>query len=277
MPASSMAAGLAAYAEPVHALAMRAATEILRIYASDFAIHLKADRTPVTAADLAAHAVLCEGLARLTPDIPVLSEESTPEERALRLSWPRLWLVDPLDGTREFVARSGEFSINVALIEAHEAVFGLILMPVSGDAYWAWRGGGAWKLAAGTPAQPIRCRPLGPAAVRVAGSRSHGGHLLQTYLGHLGRHVYRGIGSALKACLIAEGEADVYPRFGPTCEWDTAASQILLEEAGGGLCDAARRPLRYNARQTLINPDFLAFGDAGHDWTRYLPRRRPPP
>lgn len=267
---------LAALAEPVLALAMRAAGEILRIYASDFEIHLKSDRTPVTAADLAAHAVLCEGLARLTPDIPVLSEESAPDEHPQRLAWPRLWLVDPLDGTREFVARSGEFSINIALVDNHVPVFGLILMPVSGAAYWAWRGGGAWKLAPGSTPLPIRCRALGSGPVRVAGSRRHTGHLLQTYLGYLGDHVYRGIGSALKACLIAEGEADVYPRFGPTSEWDTAASQILLEEAGGGLCDGARRPLRYNARPTLINPDFLAFGDAGHDWTRYLPRRSPP-
>lgn len=271
-----MNTALAALAEPVLALAMRAAGEILRIYASDFAIHLKSDRTPVTAADLAAHAVLCEGLARLTPDIPVLSEESAPDEHPQRLGWPRLWLVDPLDGTREFVARSGEFSINIALVEDHLPVFGLILMPVSGAAYWAWRGGGAWKLVPGSTPVPIRCRALGSGPVRVAGSRRHTGHLLQTYLGYLGEHVYRGIGSALKACLIAEGEADVYPRFGPTSEWDTAASQILLEEAGGGLCDGARRPLRYNARHTLINPDFLAFGDAGHDWTRYLPRRSPP-
>ncbi len=266
---------LAGLIAPLRALAADAAAAILTVYRTEFAVTEKPDHTPVTAADLAAHAILVEGLARLTPGTPILSEEAAiavPFEQ--RRGWQRLWLVDPLDGTREFIRRSDEFSINLALIEDHAPVLGLIALPVSGTVYFAWRGGGAWKCAPGGGPLPIRARALGPGPVRVAGSRHWIGHPLATYLERLGRHEYRGVGSALKACLIAEGRADLYPRFGPTCEWDTAASQILLEEAGGALTDLFLRPLRYNARPTLLNPDFLAFGDRSRDWVRYLPRRK---
>lgn len=264
-----------ALAAAIAAIAAQAAAAILAVYRTDFTVDEKADRSPVTQADLAAHDIIVAALGALTPDIPVLSEESARVPLAERSGWTRLWLVDPLDGTREFVRRNDEFSINIALIEQHVPVFGLIHVPVAGTCYWAARGAGAWKLdTAGATPHRIHSRLLGDAPVRVAGSRVYTGHPLTTYLEHLGRHEYRGVGSALKACLIAEGEADLYPRFGPTCEWDTAASQIILEEAGGGLTDTFMRPLRYNARPILLNPDFIAFGDPSRDWSRYLPRRK---
>lgn len=266
---------LSALVPPVHAIAQRAAQTILAVYRGAFTIEEKADHTPVTTADLAAHNVIVPALRALTPQVPVLSEESIHISCAERIAWNRLWLVDPLDGTREFIARSDQFSINIALIEDHAPIFGLIMIPVSGVTYFAWRGGGAWKHVPQSPPRRIACQPLGDGPVRVIGSRTHTTHPLQTYLEHLGKHDYLGVGSALKACLIAEGQADLYARFGPTSEWDTAASQILLEEAGGGLTDVALLPLRYNARPTLGNPDFFAFGDPRHDWTRYLPRRKP--
>ncbi|HXH04373.1 MAG TPA: 3'(2'),5'-bisphosphate nucleotidase CysQ [Candidatus Competibacteraceae bacterium] len=261
---------------PVLALAQEAAERILEVYRDVFQVSEKADRSPVTAADLVSHEVLTRGLTRLTPAIPVLSEESAAVPYLERRQWPRLWLVDPLDGTREFIKRNDEFSINIALVENQRAVFGLILMPVGGVCYYAWAGGGAYKLVPGQAAQPIHTRRIGPQQpVRIAGSRSYRGRPLQTYLEYLGRHDYLAVGSALKSCLVAEGKADLYPRFGPTAEWDTAAAQIILEEAGGHLTDTFMRPLRYNARPTLINPDFFAFGDSSRDWSQYLPRRKP--
>ncbi len=261
--------------EPIRALAQDASHCILEIYNSDFSIQKKADHSPITEADMAAHDCILSGLTKLTPDIPVLSEESTGIDLEERSRWDWLWLVDPLDGTREFIKHNDEFSVNIALVHEHATVFGLILIPVSGICYFAYRQGGAFKQLPGQPVEAIHTRVVDQSSVRVASGRSYHHHPLRTYLEYMGKHNYLGVGSALKSCLVAEGKVDLYPRFGPTSEWDTAAAQIIVEEAGGGITDTFMRPLRYNARPTLINPDFFAFGDPRRDWSQYLPRRKP--
>ena len=267
---------LADLVNPVRQLAAQAGQRIMEIYANGFTVSEKSDRTPLTEADLAAHCCLVQGLTELTPDIPVLSEEACEIELAERSQWTWLWLVDPLDGTKEFIKRSDQFSINIALISQHRAVFGFIMNPVSGDCYYAYQQGGAFKQCPQQPPQRIHTRRLGHEPVRVTTSgRSYMGRPLQTYLEYMGRHQYLAMGSALKACLVAEGAVDLYPRFGPTAEWDTAASQVIVEQAGGCVTDTFMQPLRYNARPTLINPDFFAFGDPNKDWSQYLPRRKP--
>ncbi len=267
---------LSALVEPVQAIAREAGRRILEVYAGAFSVTEKADQSPVTAADLAAHDCILSGLAQLTPEIPVLSEEAPDVSFAERSGWEWLWLVDPLDGTREFIKRSDQFSVNIALIHRHEAVFGLVLPPVGGVYYYAWRGGGAYKQSPGQPARRIQAARVCHYPVRVVSSQeSYRTRRLQDYLGQLGPHRHLGLGGALKSCLIAEGEADLYPRFGPTGEWDTAATQVIVEQAGGYVTDMQLRPLRYNARPVLINPDFFAFGDATRDWSHYLPHRHP--
>lgn len=263
---------LAALVEPVQAIAREAGRRILDVYSGAFSVTEKADHSPVTDADIAAHSYILHGLADLTPGIPILSEEASDVSFTERSRWEWLWLVDPLDGTREFIKRSDQFSVNIALIHQHEAVFGLVLPPVGGICYYAYRGGGAYKQPEGQPPRRIQAARSCHHPVRVASSQgSYRSRRLQDYLRHLGSYQHLCLGSALKSCLIAEGEADLYPRFGPTGEWDTAAAQVILEEAGGYLTDTHLRPLRYNARPVLINPDFFAFGDASHDWSQYLP------
>ncbi len=270
-----MSVDLAGLVEPVKAIARDAARRILDIYLGGFTVTKKADQSPVTEADMIAHDCILAGLTALTPDIPVLSEESEESERAGRRRWQRLWLVDPLDGTREFVRRNGQFTINIALIHQHQAVFGLILIPITGVCYCAWRGGGAFKQSPHHAPRAIHTRRIDPGQpLRVTSSRaSYTGQRLQAYLAVLGRHDHVGVGGALKSCLVAEGKVDLYPRFGPTYEWDTAAAQAIVAEAGGGLTDTRMQPLRYNARSSLLNPDFFVFGDPNHDWSQYLPNR----
>ncbi len=256
--------------EPVVALACEAGRAILEVYERNFAVTEKEDRSPLTEADLAAHRTIARGLATLTPDLPLLSEESRAIPVAERHAWECFWLVDPLDGTREFIKRNGEFTVNIALIDKGEVVLGVVHVPVTGVTYSACRGGGAWRRS-GTDA-PQRLVATVPAAdpVRVVGSRSHRGDSLDAFLARLGAHEMVGMGSSLKFCLVAEGRADVYPRLGPTSEWDTAAAQCVVEEAGGRVADLSGVPLRYNARDTLLNPHFLVYADRGRDWFALL-------
>ena len=251
-------------------IAGRAGQAILEIYHSDYAIEHKADRSPLTSADLAAHEIIVAGLKGLRPDWPILSEESSEIPFAERGHWSRYWLVDPLDGTREFIKRNGEFTVNIALIEDGVPVLGVVLAPVIDTRYTGIRGRGAWKCVGEGPAQPISVAALGDGPVRVAGSRSHSDERLAAYLDRLGEHELRPMGSSLKSCLVAEGAADLYPRLGPTSEWDTAAAQAVVEAAGGRVTDTAMRPLRYNQEESLLNPDFLVFGDPSRDWSQYL-------
>ncbi len=249
--------------EEVCAIARDAGTAILEVYGTDFLVQLKEDRSPVTLADRLADRIIRERLDRLAPRLPVLSEETSPD--AQRLDWRRYWLVDPLDGTREFLKRNGEFTVNIALVSEHRAVLGVVYAPAIGELYWGAIDAGAWAQRAAHPPRAIRVRRAAT-VVRVVGSRSHPGGELAAYVAALGPHEWRVMGSSLKICLIACGDADVYPRFGPTSEWDTGAAQAILESAGGRMIDLAGQPLRYNTKAHLLNPHFLAFGDLRRDW-----------
>ena len=260
--------------EPVRMLAAEASERILEVYATTFGVTAKEDDSPLTAADLVAHHAIIAGLRRLTPDLPILSEESAAVPFTERSQWRRYWLVDPLDGTKEFVKRNGEFTVNIALIEDHEPVLGVVRVPVTGVCYFAARHYGAFRAEPGQSPQPISVRPLRVGEpVRVAGSKTHGGEGLRAFVAALGAHHLVSIGSSLKFCRVAEGAADVYPRLGLTSEWDTAAAQAIVEAAGGRVVSAETgEPLRYNTRDSLLNPYFIVYGDAGHDWLRYVPR-----
>lgn len=268
-----MSLSLEALAPAICALAGRAAAAILEVYHGDFAVRHKQDHTPLTAADLAAHRIIADGLQALTPDWPVLSEEAADIPWAHRRGWTRYWLVDPLDGTREFVKRNDEFTVNIALIDAGAPILGVIQVPVSGETGFAWRGGGAWLAGRSGPARRIATRARAVPLV-VAGSRSHGSDRLGAMLARVGDYDLLPLGSSLKFLRVADGTADLYVRLGPTSEWDTAAGQIVLEEAGGALLGFDGRPFAYNRRETLLNSDFIACGDRSVAWPQLL---RPAP
>ena len=231
----------------------------MRIYDGAFTVQHKHDNSPLTLADLESQRVILESLHELTPDIPVLSEESAQAPWTERQNWKELWVVDPLDGTREFVKRNGEFTINIALVADHEPVLGIVAAPAQGLLYWGAANIGAYGRHRNSPQSAIHVSaPQTP--LRVVGSRSHASAATLGYLAGLKPHVLSGIGSSLKFCLVAEGRADLYPRFGPTSEWDTAAGQALLEAAGGQVTRLDGHRLRYNCRDSIINGDFLAFG-----------------
>jgi 3'(2'), 5'-bisphosphate nucleotidase len=258
-------------ARQVGAIARAAGAAILDIYHSDFAVQEKDDASPLTAADLAAQQVIMAGLATLEVQLPVLSEEAKALPWSERQHWSRYWLVDPLDGTREFVKRNGEFTVNIALIDERRSVLGAVLAPVTGELYVAAQGHGAWLQAQADGAwQRIHARALARPPV-VAGSRSHGGaqgEVLQQLIGNDYQMVP--LGSSLKFCLIARGDADVYLRLGLTSEWDTAAAQCVLDEAGGAVLDLGGQPFRYNRGESLLNPEFIAVGDRSIDWAARL-------
>ncbi len=255
--------------EAVIEVAREAAADILAVYQGAFEVEHKDDRSPLTAADLASHQRIVVGLQALTPDIPVLSEESTAIDIAQRRTWSRFWLVDPLDGTREFIKRNGEFTVNIALIEDGVSTFGVIQQPVGGGLWHGTQGAGAFRRVGDVDAV-IHVRKPASAPLRIAASRSHRDARTQALLDALSGSEAIACGSSLKFCRIAEGELDLYPRFGPTSEWDTAAGQAILEAAGGAVLDPRGRPFRYNQRDTLLNGDFIAFGDAAlHE---HLPR-----
>jgi len=255
---------------PLLKIAAQASERILKIYATDFQVDIKDDRSPVTAADLAAHEAILQGLQRLTPDLPVLSEESSQIAFSERQRWDSYWLVDPLDGTKEFIGRNGDFTINIALIQKHAPVVGLVHIPVENLSYYGVVGAGAYRRDTGNASQAIHVQPRVGKAVRVVASRSHRGPLLDGYLAKLGPHETLSRGSALKFCLVAEGAADVYPRLGPTSEWDTAAGHAVLLAAGGHVMAVDGTPLSYNRKESLLNPQFLAYADSNRNWRQYL-------
>jgi 3'(2'), 5'-bisphosphate nucleotidase len=253
----------------VTALAREAGRAILDVYASSFSVQEKEDRSPLTEADLRSEKLILAGLKRIAPEIPVLSEESGQVPFATRRNWSRLWVVDPLDGTREFVQRNGEFTVNIALVDDHRPVLGIVHAPVLERDYYACEGIGAFRSDAQAVGQPIRVARRGAGPLRVVGSRSHRGNSLDAFLARVGPHEFVEVGSSMKLCLVAEGNADVYPRMGPTCEWDTAAGQCVLEQAGGQVLKLDGQPLAYNREDTL-NPNFVGFADADTDWLALL-------
>ena len=253
------------------AIARTAGRAILKVYEGDFAVETKQDNSPLTAADLAAHRAIVDGLRVLTPPIPILSEEAAEQaDWAERRQWGRYWLVDPLDGTREFVKRNGEFTVNIALIDDGVPILSVVQAPVGGALWHAARGRGAFRREDATDI-PLATRIPALPPLRVAASRSHADPRSAALMQRIGDIEPMPLGSSLKFCRIAEGGMDVYPRFGPTSEWDTAAGQCVLEAAGGIVIDPRGRPLRYNQRDTILNGDFLALGDPGlpwRDWTQ---------
>ncbi|MBW8310846.1 MAG: 3'(2'),5'-bisphosphate nucleotidase CysQ [Rhizobium sp.] len=250
-------------------LALEAGAAILAVYAQDFSVETKHDDSPLTQADLASHRIIVAGLHALAPDIPVLSEEDARIAWETRRQWPRHWLVDPLDGTREFVKKNGEFTVNIALIEDGRPVLGVVYAPVFDYLLHAERGVGAFLRQGGEDISLSTRRPA-TAPLRVAASRSHLDPRTAAALERMGDTERHGLGSSLKFCRIAEGRIDVYPRFGPTSEWDTAAAQCVLEAAGGAVLRLDGTPLDYNRKENILNPDFIALGDADLPWRDWL-------
>lgn len=262
----------------VTALARRAGAAIVAIYGgADWQLSRKSDDSPITAADLAAHHIIVDGLAAQFPGWPVLSEESAAVCDSERRSWSRYWLVDPLDGTKEFLAKSGQFTVNIALIEEGEAVFGAVYLPVGDELYWGGPGTGSWSSIAGQQRQ-LQCRaaPLSSAAgpLRVTASSRHSasaaariGAALSVPFGAVEQIA---LGSSLKLCRIASGELDCYPRYGRTGEWDTAAGHAILRGAGGDVIASSGERLRYS-KPTPYNSSFVAVGDPSLAWWSWLP------
>lgn len=258
------------FIEPVVALAAEAGNAILAVYATDFDVQSKEDESPLTKADLASHRHIVAGLAELTPELPVISEESGLPDFATRSQWPRYWLIDPLDGTKEFVNRNGEFTVNIALIEAGRPIFGVVHVPVQDRTFVGCEGSGAELRERGKPPRAIAVAAASRRPVRVVGSRSHRGSSLDAFLAALGDTDMVPMGSSLKFCAVAEGSADIYPRLGPTSEWDTAAAQAVVEQAGGKVLELDGKPLSYNQKADILNPWFVVIGPTDHDWLALL-------
>lgn len=251
-------------------IARDAGDAILEVYAEPFEVMTKDDDSPLTRADLASHRVIVDRLRTLTPHIPVLSEESEGITDAERLSWSRYWLIDPLDGTKEFVNRNGEFTVNIALIDQHRPVLGVVHVPVQAQSYAGIVGVSAWRQDGDN--QPIAISTRRPPASPpvVVGSRSHANPKLEACLAPVGEVELVSMGSSLKFCRVAEGAADLYPRLGPTSEWDTAAAQAVVEAAGGQVLELDGQPLSYNRKACILNPWFLVLGDPAADWVKRL-------
>ena len=245
-------------------LAKKAGQDILKYYAlPNEAMHVahKKDNTPVTAADLCAHEIIYRGLQTLTPQIPILSEEGNIPRWEVRRRWERYWLLDPLDGTRGFVERRDEFTVNIALIERHRPMLGIVYAPVPKECYFAKQKCGVFKQVNDESPKRIHTKPMNWESFSVLlGQYLRSPRLPELFKSIAGCQVIR-LNSSLKFCRIAEGEGDLYPRFGDTSEWDTAAAQCILEVAGGGVVDLNGKALQYNAQASLVNPAFVVMGD----------------
>ncbi len=267
--------GYCEHLDEVRAIAADAGHRIMEIYQRDYTVLTKDDGSPLTEADRAAHTLIVSRLKALTPDTPVLSEESAQASYEGRAGWNSFWLVDPLDGTKEFIKRNGEFTVNIALIVGQSPVLGVVAAPAVGVTYWACQGQGAFKQDHGGTVQPIKARDYRGGKARVVASRSHPGKQLAKFLANVaqaqGEPETLSMGSALKLCLVADGTADVYPRFGPTSEWDTAAAHCVVNIAGARISAMDKAPLRYNKR-SLLNPWFIVSGAGDYDWTVHLPK-----
>lgn len=261
------------YCDIAKQLARQAGQAIMPYYADPSRIDAqqKTDNSPVTAADLAAHQIIVEGLQHAFPEIPILSEEAADIDYTIRKNWQQYWLIDPLDGTREFLKGSGEFTVNIALISQHVSVVGVVYSPVYGQLYWATADHHAYCEVDNEVSQ-LSVRIANQKKLTLAVSRSHAQKNVEKMTDKMTGHEFIHLGSSLKTCFVAAGDADLYPRLGPTSEWDTAASHCILTAAGGKIIDVAGRELRYNTQASLINPWFLAVGDLSIDWLALLPK-----
>ena len=251
-------------------IARKAGEKILEIYKTDFSVTNKEDNSPLTIADTAAHKVICRSLSLLTPDIPVLSEESSYIDFYERKKWTQYWLVDPLDGTREFIKKNDEFTVNIALIDGHQSVLGVVHIPVINTSYTAAINYGARRHDRKNKIKRISVRKVNKNNITIASSRSHGNQKQKYFISKIKNSKVLSVGSSKKFCLVAEGKADIYPRFGPTSEWDTAAAQCIVEESGGVVVDKNLNPIKYNTKDSLINPPFLVIADKSFNWNQFI-------
>lgn len=252
--------------EQVEAIAREAGAAIMNVYARDFSVYEKDDKSPLTEADMAANKSITRQLERLLPLLPILSEEAVGDFTGPDISG-RYWLVDPLDGTKEFIKRNDEFSVNIALIENGRPVMGVVYAPVLNVAYLAAEGLGAFKVGADGKRVSIGVAKYTEGTTwRIVGSRSHAGDSLTNFLQQLEPYELVSMGSSLKFCLVAEGNADVYPRMGLTSLWDTAAAQCIVEQAGGGVIQLTGEPISYASPSTTLNPFFVVHGKSTVNW-----------
>ncbi len=257
----------------VKRIAIEAGEKIMEIFNRDFKVDYKEDKSPVTEADLAANTHIIAALSQLAGDFPILTEEETALPFEERASWDTYWLVDPLDGTKEFVKRRDGFTVNIALIHHHQSILGVIYAPVFDVSYYACQGLGAYKDSQKQQGEKINVRSL-PDIPTLTISRSHAEGDLLTFIEAVGEHDIIRTGSSLKMCYVAEGIADIYPRLWWTSEWDTGAAHCIVNEAGGRLVKIDMSPLLYNTKDSLLNPFFFAIGGNEHDWTQYLPKNK---
>jgi 3'(2'), 5'-bisphosphate nucleotidase len=249
-------------------VARQAGQQLMRLWQQPIEVRLKVDRTPVTQADQLAHQIVETGLQRLAPRIPLLSEEGAVAPWSQRRQWRQYWLVDPLDGTKDFVHGRPEFTVNIALIDLHRPVLGVVYAPALDKLYYACQRQGAYVQYSDSAARPIHSGQRASAVPRIVCSRFHADAHLNEHLAPLADYHLMTLSSSLKFGVVAEGEADVYPRLGPTSQWDTAAGQCVLEVAGGQVVDFRQQPLQYNQRESLINDHFLACGAEVEPWRR---------
>ena len=239
-------------------IAKKAGTAIMDVYASDFDIQIKDDRSPLTEADIRSNAIINEGIKKVTPDVPVLSEEGKDIPFDERSIWQSYWLVDPLDGTKDFIKKNGEFTVNIALVEERTPVFGVVYAPAIDLLFWGSLKNGAWKKEAHNPAQAMRVADKIDETVQIASSRSHPSDKMDAFLAQFKNFKLHPKGSSLKICLVSDGSVHLYPRLGPTMEWDTAAAHAVLKSAGGEMLQfGTDSPLQYNKKE-LLNPQFIA-------------------
>ncbi len=259
-----------------------AGAAILKVYGEeDFGVETKSDDSPLTRADLAAHHIIVDGLTEGAPEIPILSEESDDIPFSERSTWDRYFLVDPLDGTKEFISRNGEFTVNIALIESGVPTMGVVYVPVKDVLYTGDQHSGEATVMRDGETTSIGTRQFNPDdTVTVVASRRHGGDALEACMAVLNETFTAvettNMGSSLKLCLVAEGKADFYPRLAPTSEWDTAAAQAVVEAAGGKVVDTALDDLRYNTKENILNPFFYVIGDPDYDWEALLSKVKLP-
>ena len=238
-------------------IAKLAGEGIIEIYNSDFDYQLKKDLSPITAADNLSHIIITKRLKILTPEIPVLSEENCDIPYKIRANWTKYWLVDPLDGTKEFIKRNGEFTVNIALIENNTPIFGVIHLPVTSETYWGSQVNGSFYSSGNNDVKEIRVSENHQNPIRLVASRSHPSEMLNSLLKKIVDYEIIEVGSSIKFCHIASGQADCYPRFGPTSEWDTAAGEAIVSSAGGHVVAANGHSMKYNVKEEYLNPNFI--------------------
>ncbi len=240
-------------------ISKNAGDAIMDIYESEFNVDIKSDKSPLTKADILSNKIICQSLEQITPDIPILSEESSNIQYQKRLEWRQYWLVDPLDGTKEFIKKNGEFTTNIALISENRPILGVIHAPAINETFWGSNEIGAYQLIGDSLSSKkrISVSKQGNDELRIVSSRSHPSGDLKKLLDKLEKYKLVNIGSSLKFCLVAKGEADCYPRFGPTCEWDTAAGEIIAQSAGANIVNLENKVIEYNQKEDYLNPYFL--------------------